>query len=47
VLTLRDADREPVLETVPAEIRRLVTATYQRPRGVLLLLDLALALSTT
>jgi purine-binding chemotaxis protein CheW len=47
VLTLADADREAVPETVPAEIRRLVTAAYQRPRGLLFLLDLPLALSTT
>lgn len=46
VLTLSDEDREAVPETVPAEIRRLVTAAYQRPRGLLLLLDLTLALSS-
>lgn len=46
VLTLSAEDREAVPETVPAEIRRLVTAAYQRPRGLLLLLDLTLALSS-
>lgn len=47
VLTLVCADREAVPDTVPAEIRRLMTAAYQRPRRLLLLLDLPLALSTT
>lgn len=45
VVTLREADRQPVPETVPEEIRRLVTAVHQRPRGLILLLDLTLALS--
>jgi purine-binding chemotaxis protein CheW len=46
VLTLAGAERDSVLQTVPVAIRRLVTAAYQRPRGLLLLLDPALALST-
>jgi len=47
VVTLRGADRRPVPETVPAEIRRLVTAVHQQRGGLILLLDLTLALSTT
>ena len=47
VVTLRGADRQPVPETVPPDIRRLVTAVHQRPGGLVLLLDLTLALSTT
>ena len=47
VLTLAGAEREAVPETVPAEIRRLVTAAHQRPRGLLLLLDLTRTLSST
>jgi purine-binding chemotaxis protein CheW len=45
VLTLLDAEREAVPETVPVPIRRLMTAAYQRPHGLLLLLDLTLTLS--
>lgn len=47
VLTLRAEDREAVPETLPEDIRRLTTAAYQRPHGLLLLLDLTLALSTS
>lgn len=45
VVTVAARDREGVPETVAEEIRRLVTASYQRPEGLLLVLDPALVLS--
>jgi len=45
VVTLGDAAAESVPETVRPGIRRLVTASYQQPQGLLLLLDPARVLS--
>jgi purine-binding chemotaxis protein CheW len=45
VVTVRAADREDVPETVDEGIRRLMTGSYQRADGLLLVLDPALALS--
>lgn len=47
VVTVTDAVAEAVPETVPSGIRKLVTASYQRPAGLLLLLDAARVLSPT
>jgi purine-binding chemotaxis protein CheW len=45
VVTLAAADAEGVPETAPTEIQRLLTASYQQPQGLLLVLDPTLALS--
>ena len=46
VLTLAADDAEAEPETVPARIQHLVTASYQRPQGLLLVLDPSHVLST-
>lgn len=45
VVTVGADEREDVPATVPDEIRRLMTASYQRPEGLLLVLDPALVLT--
>jgi purine-binding chemotaxis protein CheW len=47
VVTVAERTAEAVPETVPSHIRRLVTASYQRPEGLLLLLDPTRVLTTT
>jgi purine-binding chemotaxis protein CheW len=45
VVTVRAVDREDVPQTVDEDIRRLMTGSYQRADGLLLVLDPALVLS--
>lgn len=47
VVTVGADEREDVPDTVADDIRRLMTASYQRPEGLLLVLDPALVLSET
>ena len=47
VVDLADADLDEVPDTVSPAIRRLLTAAYQAPAGLLLVLDPALVLAHT